>query len=214
MNHKYQATICLFIFLITLSCASAATKYWLGNGNKLIFHSAGTLVVDTANNRVGIGDSTPDYKLDIEVTNSPATGIITSSGTGLMVSATNYGIYGYNTGTSGRGIYGWSSSSSGSFGIYGRTSSSSGYSGYFTGGSGLYSDGNKVYAPYNCRYVSASANSVSCSSPEEMTGGGCYCYCGSNRLRYTMPSTNMLTWQCSCADCTAYSYVICCGGNG
>jgi len=210
MKHKQQIILYLLIFLLTLSYVSAATKYWLGNGVNLAFDSDTTLLIDTTNNRVGIGDATPEYKFDVEGTGTVAY-FLTSTGAAITASATNYGIYGVNTGSNGRGVYGWSSAFSGGYGVYGRTSSSSGYSGYFTGGSGLYSDGNEVYAPTNCRYVSASADSVSCSSPEELVGGGCYCYCGSNRLRYSVPNTNMLTWQCSCADCTAYTYAICCG---
>ncbi|MBW2987045.1 hypothetical protein KY336_00715, partial [Candidatus Woesearchaeota archaeon] len=194
------------IFLISISFVSAATKYWLGDGVNLAIKSDAAFIIDTVNNRVGIGDPTPDYTFDVNGTGN-LVNFQSTSGDSLHLYGVTRGLYAVNSASSGIAVYGEVNLvSSGSYGVYGRTNSASGYSGYFTGGSGLYVDTYEAYHAGNCRYYTGTGTgetlSVSCGvGTEEVVGGGCNCECGSSKVGYSRPNTGLTQWQCYCPNC-------------
>ena len=55
-------------------------------------------------------------------------------GYGTATTGANSGVYGRSASSDGRGVYGWAETTTGvNYGVYGRTSSASGYAGYFQG---------------------------------------------------------------------------------
>jgi len=109
---KNIKTIFIFILIIISLSSASATKYWIGDNTNLVIGSSdSTILIDTTNNRVGIGDSTPDYTLDVETSAANSRAIFADHtwGTG-----TNYAVYGQTASTSGgAGVYGYASGTSG-----------------------------------------------------------------------------------------------------
>lgn len=206
----------LIIIVVASSQVSATITYWIGDGTEdLSIDKDHVIFVDVSPERVGIGDPTPDNLFDVEGTGNLVYSYSTN-GVGIYVQGSGHGIYSLSSGTTARAAYGYNSGSSG-YAVYGLASSSS-YSGWFTGGKGLFAGGGRVYNYASCTIRStANSNTQSCSTGEEVVGGGCNCDCGSLRTIYSRPGGSLsapTSWSCFCADCTcARTYAVCCGGT-
>lgn len=204
---------------LNLNWGSGSTIYF-GTGASGAHSSTGTtgawnfdntLYVSGAG-KVGIGDATPDYLLDVEGTGTVAY-FYSSAGTGLLTTGTTRGIEARASSTSGRGVYGYASSGSGTtYGVYGQATT--GYSGYFTGGRSLYADGYEVFQRGNCHYASNNNYYVNCPSGyDHIMGGGADCQCGNNQMIGSYPYS-ATQWRSNCRNCNAgdwNTWVICCG---
>ncbi len=117
--------------------------YFTGQGSDAVF------IENTASGRglyVGASADTAIWA----VTEAGTAGVdgraASSTGRGVYGYATattgaNSGVYGRSKGSAGHGVYGWAEATSGTnYGVYGRTSSVSGYAGYFQGD--LHTTGN------------------------------------------------------------------------
>jgi len=111
IKNKKSVLIFLIVVIIFTFLATplfATTEYWYtGNDNYSI--GPNLLFIDVTNNRVGIGDLTPDYPLDIETDTY-------SLGGGTSGTGSSYGIYAEYKVVSGSGggaaVYGIASSTS------------------------------------------------------------------------------------------------------
>lgn len=204
-----------FIILVIFSASvSAADQYWIGDGQDFAIHSPTVFFLDTSSQNIGIGTSSPSYRLHVTGSGTIAS-ITTSSGNGLEGRGITRGIEGVTTGTSSvAGVYAWATASSGTnYGVYGQATT--GYSGYFTGGNGLYADNYEVFQRGNCHYNYAWNGYVDCASGyDQVMGGGCNCAdCGASQVIGSYPYSNT-RWMCNCRNCDAgqwRSWVICCG---
>jgi len=120
-----KSWILMFIIVIIITYfafyTSAAVTYWHIN-NQDFSIGPDILFIDVTNNRVGIGDITPDFKLDVESTGNAVSGQISSTGLsygiyGSVVSSGNLGpnsaaIYGVASGTTGTAYGGYFKSAS------------------------------------------------------------------------------------------------------
>ena len=133
-----------------------AASYWSGSGEVYT-----PILTVTGDQRVGIGDSTPDYKLDVEDSgiaiygySSANSGIIgysaassgvyygvqgqslSSGGIGIYGLSPNEGVRGTTTDTSGgKGVFGYSSATTNlNYGVHGQTDSNAGRGVYGSAG--------------------------------------------------------------------------------
>ena len=214
-KNKILLSIIISLMIISSTSVLAATKYWIGNGADLAIDESHLIFVDVSASRVGVGDPTPEYKLDVEGTGNLAY-ISSTSGIGVYAQGSTYGAYATASSTTGRGVYGYNSGSGGAA-VYGLASSSS-YSGWFTGGNGLFYNAGRVFNYASCAIEStASSNTETCAYGKEAVGGGCDCGCGSYRtIENRVTGGSLATpngWYCHCADCTPVrTYAVCCGG--
>ena len=157
------------------------------NSNWNVFNSVyGNILTATGQGRVGIGITTPSYKLDVRSAddiytiygrNSYATGGRAIYGYSAGTSGTKYGVYGYatSTGTGNYGVYGSSSnnannnygvygyvsgSANNAYGIYGRTATDAQntYAGFFDGNAKVQHFNNNAWAGFSIRNTSGAAD--------------------------------------------------------
>lgn len=125
----------------------------------LVNSTFGTALIAKASGRIGIGTSAPSNKLSVIGsadfsgnvgigTTSPAYPLhiagandaiqVSCSGIGVSANSTGaWGVYGTSTSATGRGIYGWCASTTGTnYGVVGRSNSASGYD-FYAEGSGV-----------------------------------------------------------------------------
>jgi hypothetical protein len=109
--------------------------------------SANGILIDEGGN-VGIGDATPDARLDVSTNSGPAVWGTTADSSGVAAvyglsnadTGTSFGVFGEAEGTNGRGVYGLASNNAGpNFAVRGHTNSPDGYAAWFTGGQNYFS---------------------------------------------------------------------------
>jgi hypothetical protein len=87
----------------------------------------GTLFVDGSENRVGVGTTTPSYKVHVQTASSGMAVFGENTGTSNYLS----GVVGRTLSTTGRGVQGWADVNSGeAYGVYGVSGSAAGYGVY------------------------------------------------------------------------------------
>ena len=123
------------IYARSLSTSGYA-GYFSGKGNDAVYientgSGRGLLVETTTDTAVWAISSLGLAAVDGRAASSTGRGLY---GYATASTGSNSGVYGRTASSDGRGVYGWAETTSGvNYGVYGRTSSASGYAGYFQG---------------------------------------------------------------------------------